>query len=111
MGLKIRTNVAGDMCELVLTGEIDVNTAPALRQELHDRIEGGCIDVIVNLDRVAFFDSSGLGVLIGALRRVRERDGSLRIVCRRQEVCRLFRIMGLDSVFAISPDITESRWF
>jgi len=67
--------------------------------------------VIVDLGGVAFIDSSGLGVLVSALRRARERDGSVRIVCTRDNVLKIFRITGLDKVFPIFSDITEARQF
>lgn len=111
MELDIQTNQAGDLCEMVLAGEVDVYTAPNLKQELVSRIEGGCSNVIVDLEGVAFIDSSGLGVLVSALRRARERDGSVRIVCTRDSVLKIFRITGLDKVFPIFSDIVEARQF
>jgi len=111
MELDIQTNQAGDLCEMVLTGEVDVYTAPSLKQELVTRIEGGCANVVVDLEGVSFIDSSGLGVLVSALRRARERDGSVRIVCTRDSVLKIFRITGLDKVFPIFSDIVEARQF
>ena len=111
MELDIQMNQAGDLCEMVLSGEVDVYTAPRVKQELVARIEGGCINVIVDLEGVAFIDSSGLGVLVSALRRARERDGSVRIVCTRDSVLKIFRITGLDKVFPIFSDISEARQF
>lgn len=111
MELDIQKTSTGELCELVLTGEIDVYTAPTLKQELVALIENGCVDVIVDLGGVAFIDSSGLGVLVSALRRARERDGSVRIVCSRDSVLKIFRITGLDKVFPIFSDISEARQF
>jgi len=111
MELDIKQNVSGDLCELTLTGEIDVYTAPSLKKELVELIEGGCSNVIVDLEGVAFIDSSGLGVLVSGLRRARERDGSVRIVCSRDSVLKIFRITGLDKVFPIFPNIAEAREF
>lgn len=111
MELDIKKHVSGDLCELTLAGEIDVYTAPSLKKELVELIEGGCSNVIVDLEGVAFIDSSGLGVLVSALRRARERDGSVRIVCSRDGVLKVFRITGLDKVFPIFPNIAEAREF
>ena len=111
MELDIQKNTTGQLCELTLTGEIDVYTAPSLKQELVALIESGCVNVIVDLGGVAFIDSSGLGVLVSALRRARERDGSVRIVCDRDSVLKIFRITGLDKVFPIFSDIAEARQF
>lgn len=111
MELDIQQQMSGDLCELTLTGEIDVYTAPSLKKELVAIIEGGCSNVIVDLEGVAFIDSSGLGVLVSALRRAREHDGSVRIVCSRDGVLKIFRITGLDKVFPIFPSIAEAREF
>ena len=111
MTLGIRTTAADDQCVIVIAGELDVCTAPELRSELNALIEAGCINMIVDLDDVTFMDSSALGVLIGALRRVRERAGTLRIVCSREEVLGLFRITGLDTVFPIVADLADIRRF
>lgn len=111
MELDIQQQVSGDLCELTLAGEIDVYTAPGLKKELVTIIEGGCSHVIVDLEGVAFIDSSGLGVLVSALRRARERDGSVRIVCSRDSVLKIFRITGLDKVFPIFPNVAEAREF
>ena len=111
MELDIQKNTTGQLCELTLMGEIDVYTAPTLKQELVAIIESGCVNVIVELGGVAFIDSSGLGVLVSALRRARERDGSVRIVCDRDGVLKIFRITGLDKVFPIFSDIAEARQF
>jgi len=111
MELDIKQHLSGELCELTLTGEIDVYTAPSLKKELVALIEGGCSNVIVDLEGVAFIDSSGLGVLVSALRRAREREGSVRIVCSRDSVLKIFRITGLDKVFPIFPNIAEAREF
>ena len=82
-----------------------------LKQELVSAIEGGCANVIVNLEQVGFIDSSGLGVLVSALRRARERDGVVRIVCTRDNILKIFRITGLDKVFPIFSDPAEASRF
>jgi anti-sigma B factor antagonist len=58
---------------------------------------------------VGFIDSSGLGVLVGALRRAREAQGDLRIVSARETVVKIFRITGLDRVFPVFPTLDEAR--
>ena len=111
MTFDISTTTAGDQCTVVIAGELDVCTAPQLRRELFALTEAGCINIIVDLDEVTFMDSSALGVLIGALRRVRELGGTLRIVCSREDVLGLFRVTGLDGVFPILADLTDVRRF
>jgi anti-sigma B factor antagonist len=77
MEFEIRSEQQGTVCSVAIDGEIDVYTAPQLRERIITLIDGGCTNVIVDLSHVGFIDSSGLGVLVSALRRARERDGSL----------------------------------
>lgn len=111
MELDIRTETDGDVAVLRLEGEVDVYTAPLLKDRLVSVIEAGTVNVLVDLDGVAFIDSSGLGALVGALRRAREREGAVRIVCERENILKIFRITGLDKVFPIFADIAEARQF
>lgn len=111
MELDIKANIDGDVCSVVLDGEIDVYTAPRLKQELVAAIDGGCSNLIVDMESVGFIDSSGLGVLVSALRRARERDGVVRIVCSRENILKIFRITGLDKVFPIFTDAAEAARF
>ncbi len=111
MELQIRDEQDGAMCVLTLEGEVDVYTAPALKEKLVDNIERGCSNVLVDMERVTFIDSSGLGVLVSALRRARERGGSVRILCTRDNILKIFRITGLDKVFPIFSDIAEAKQF
>ena len=111
MELDIRTSQDGSNCTITLEGEVDVYTAPKLKEELVSLIQGGCTHVIVDLEKVSFIDSSGLGVLVSALRRAREKDGAVRIVCTRDSVLKIFRITGLDKVFPIFSDASEAADF
>ncbi len=111
MELDIRSERENDMCAVSLDGEVDVYTAPRLKEELVSVIDAGCVNVIVDLEKVGFIDSSGLGVLVGALRRARERDGVVRIVCTRDNILKIFRITGLDKVFPIFSDAEEAKRF
>jgi anti-sigma B factor antagonist len=111
MELEISSAQDGSVCTLTLEGEVDVYTAPRLKEELVSLISGGCVNVIVDLEKVAFIDSSGLGVLVSALRRAREKDGSVRIVCTRESILKIFRITGLDKVFPIFADAAEASQF
>ena len=111
MELDIRTERHPKQCEMTLRGEIDVYTAPKLKEELVAVIESGCANVVGDLEEVTFIDSSGLGVLVSALRRARERDGAVRVVCSRENILKIFRITGLDKVFPVFSDIAEARQF
>lgn len=90
---------------LEVGGEIDVYTAPKLRERLIEIVNSGQKRVVVDLSKVDFLDSTGLGVLVGAHRRLRARDGSLELVCPHERLLKAFRITGLDNVFDIHSTV------
>jgi anti-sigma B factor antagonist len=91
-----------------VAGEIDVYTAPLLREVLDKQIAEGRTDLVVDLEKVTFMDSTGLGVLVGRLKLVRGQNGSLRIVSAEERILKVFSITGLDKVFHIHPSIDEA---
>jgi anti-sigma B factor antagonist len=103
LSLSTRT-VAGHMV-LEVGGEIDVYTAPQLRERLVSMVDGGARHVVVDLGRVEFLDSTGLGVLVGALKRLRGVGGELSLVCNQERLLKIFRITGLDRVFTLYPTV------
>jgi leucyl-tRNA synthetase len=88
---------------IALDGELDVYTSPLLRQEMADLLNRGLVNLVVDLNNVAYLDSNGLGALIGGLRRTRERGGDLRLVCDNRRILRAFEITGLTRSFDIDP--------
>jgi len=96
----------GDAYVVTLRGEIDAFDAPTLRLDLRRLIEDeGASTLIVDLAAVTFLDSSALGALVGALRRLRECDGRLRIVQPRAvAAARIFELTGLDTVLELYPE-------
>jgi len=91
-----------------VAGTIDIYTAPRLRELLIDLVSTDNCQLIVNMDQVEFLDSTGLGVLVGALKRVRAHDGSLDLVCTRERILKLFRITGLTKVFGIHETVDQA---
>ncbi len=96
-----------EMTVVSATGEIDLATSPALRNRLQDAIGQRRI-VIVDLSDVTFIDSTGLGVLIGGLRRVNESGGEMRIVVTDPRVLKIFEITGLTELFSIRSSLAEA---
>ena len=89
---------------VAVTGEIDLFTAPEFKQRISAPIDAGKSRVIVDLSAVTFIDSSSLGVLIGAHKRLKLREGgALVIVCDDRAIVNTFKITGLDGVFEIVP--------
>jgi anti-sigma B factor antagonist len=89
-------------------GELDLYAAPEFKRRLADTIEAGKTRVVVDLTEAAFMDSTALGVLIGALKRLRTRDGVMTIVNRDANIAKTFEITGLDQIFTIVPTREEA---
>jgi anti-sigma B factor antagonist len=94
---------------VTLSGEIDAYTAPSLRDDLHQLVEHeGALVVVIDLGAVTFMDSSALGAVVGVLRRLRERDGELRIVQPRTAASRIFELTGLDAVLDLYEELPDA---
>ena len=87
---------------IVASGEIDLASSPEFRTAIHDLLDSGVRAIVVDLTAVSFIDSSGLGVLVGSLKRVNELgDGSLALRGLDGPALRVFEITGLDQVFEL----------
>lgn len=100
-GLDVVLESVGGFSLIGLRGEVDVYSAPKLRETIKDLVEAGKYKIVVDLEKVAFLDSTGLGVLVGGLKRVKHHHGELGIVCSQEKILRIFRITGLTKVFPI----------
>jgi anti-sigma B factor antagonist len=108
MNLDLDISTQGDTSIVTLVGEIDVYTAPRLRQALIDLVSQGATDIVVDMDRVDFLDSTGLGVLVGGLKRVKSAEGDLRLVVTQDRIMKIFDITGLSKVFPIRGSLDEA---
>ena|SRR2546421_6687526 len=106
LGLDVREQ--GDWTVLGVTGEIDIATAPSLREKLHSLLAEGRANLIIDLDDVTFLDSTALGVLVGVLKRARTEGGELRIVCNQPRVRKVFEITRLDSAFDLCDSVEDA---
>ena len=86
-------------------GEVDVATAPALRDGLDQAVDGDAGSVIVDLTGVTFIDSTGLGVLIGVRKRCLDAGRDLRVVVTEPRILKVFEITGLTELFAIHESL------
>ena len=84
-----------------LGGEVDLYTAPEFKERMVQVIDGGKKQVVVDLSKATFIDSTTLGVLVGGVKRLRPVGGSLALVCADQNILKIFEITGLDRVFPI----------
>jgi anti-sigma B factor antagonist len=93
---------------LAVKGEIDVYSAPRLRERLVELVNEGHRRIVVDLEGVDFLDSTGLGVLVGGLKRLRTHGGDLSLVCTQPRILKVFEITGLTTVFSIATSVDEA---
>lgn len=93
---------------LAVSGEVDVATVPRMREQLHSLVAQGDNRIVVDLDAVDFLDSTGLGVLVGALKRVRSSGGDLQLICTQPRIRKVFEVTGLTKVFSIHDTLDEA---
>lgn len=101
--LDIAVRSEGGVVIAAVTGDIDISTVSGLRQTLFELAGTGTL--IVDLNRVALIDSSGLGALVGAYRRATARGGSLHAVCSRPEIRKLLWLTGVDRRIPLAATI------
>jgi len=109
--MELTLNVYSDTPEstvVAVGGEIDVYSAPKLRERLITLVDSGSHHLIVDMEAVEFLDSTGLGVLVGGLKRVRAHDGWIDLVCTQGRILRIFRITGLSKVFSIYDSVADA---
>lgn len=85
-------------------GELHMSTAPTLRAHISAALQDGASRLVVDLTAVQFIDSTGLGVLLSALRDVEREGGDMAVVCSNPTVLRLFTITGTDLTLGVQPD-------
>ena len=101
LSLAVKTPEGSDAHVLVLGGELDIATTPTVRSALDAAIQSGHKKIVVDLTGLNFIDSTGLGVLIGGLRRAREAGGRVMLVAAEGRILRLLRVTGLLRIFAV----------
>ena len=105
--MDVRTEVSDVAGWTVVSiyGELDVATAPSLREQLIGLVGDGSTKLVLDLEGVDFLDSTGLGVIVSALKRARTNGGDLRLVCTQARIRRLFEITGLDKAVPLLPSL------
>jgi anti-sigma B factor antagonist len=93
---------------LSVQGEVDVSTAPELRERLLALADKGTTVAVVDLSEVSFVDSTALGVLVSGVKRLRNAGGDLRLVVTQPRISKVFEITGLTDVFKIYGSADEA---
>jgi anti-sigma B factor antagonist len=99
--LNVSTSSRGDHAVVTATGELDLYTAPRLQTALAALLRGQERRVVVDLSGVEFCDSTGMNVLLTAMKRLKEQGGAFELAGPRPAVRRILQVTGLDSVFTI----------
>ena len=97
-----------DVVVVVVEGEIDIYTAPRLEEALEEALEGEIRRLAVDMAHVSFIDAAGLGVLVGAVMRLKERGARLPIVGCQARVARAFKLTRLEDVFTFYASREEA---
>ena len=95
------TSAVGGTAVVAVQGEADLHTAQELRAAINDAIDSGATSLVVDLSEATFIDSMTLGVLLGAVKRLRSIDGHVSVVCKDANIRRIFEITLLDRVFTL----------
>jgi len=98
----------GGRVVLALAGEIDIANAGYLRAELAYLIDSGSTDIVADLTEVASISSSGLGVLVGALKQVRPSGGRIELVAASEALLKILRITRLNHVFVVHQTVDDA---
>ncbi|MCA1840940.1 MAG: STAS domain-containing protein [Actinobacteria bacterium] len=88
---------------VLVNGEIDLLTAPRLRETLERLISQGAVRIDIDLREVSFLDSQGIGLLVSTHKRLEEADGQLRVLQPPAPVRKLLRITGIDALLEVVP--------
>jgi anti-sigma B factor antagonist len=92
---------SAEVTVLDVAGEIDLYTSPKVESLLDAAVGQGVAQIVIDLSKVTFLDSSGLGALVHGKRIADPAGSTLTIVCDRPNLLRTLRVTGLDSVFAV----------
>ena len=105
--MQIATTPESDRYLITVSGEVDLATSPELDVAIIAAIDSGATSVVIDLTDVSFMDSSGLGVIVRALKRCREAENDLDLVITNERVLKVFGITGLDQVIPIHASIQD----
>ena len=107
---EVETIDAGEpVVVIAVHGQADLHTAPELRNAINAALDGGATGLVIDLSEATFIDSMTLGVLLGAVKRLRPSGGKVSIVCVDPHIRRIFEITLLDRVFSIHTDLDAAR--
>lgn len=101
MSLKINTLANNNQVRLIVEGEVDVSNADELRAAIDEALGEKCDDVTVDLAHVSYIDSTGIGVLVGAVHRAKDGGISLEVANPQRNVVRVLSLLGVGEELGI----------
>lgn len=111
--LKINHKLIKKMPVLDLEGEIDVYTYPALNEAMLNLIKDGHSTMVLNLEKVTYIDSTGLGVMANSTNKVADKHGEVRVVCTQTQLIKIFTVSGLTNknlkIFSSEAEALEPK--
>ncbi|MEJ5284922.1 MAG: STAS domain-containing protein [Brevinematia bacterium] len=99
--MEINRREAGEIVIFDITGEIDLYNAPEIKEKIKDEMNKNKVNIIINLDKVTYIDSSGIGVLISSLSNLKKVGGALKLINVYASVRKVFELTKLTSFFDI----------
>ncbi|GAB3110375.1 hypothetical protein GCM10027055_09590 [Janibacter alkaliphilus] len=105
MGVSVTTSEQGPVPVVHVQGDVDVTSAPSMREAIDALILAGHRRMVLDLTDVSFIDSTGLGVVVGRLKGLRRSAGVLTVAASHERVLRVLGITGLDTVLDVAPDV------
>jgi RNA polymerase sigma-B factor len=108
MDFDVSVEEHGEVAVVAVRGELDISTSPLLRDRLVELGGGKVKRLVIDLEAVEFLDSTGLGVLVGGLKRMRSKGGDLALVCTKPRILKVFEITALTKVFTIATSRDEA---
>ena len=108
MSLDLEIAERGDHTIVTVRGEVDLASSPGLRDCLVELTAAQTPRVVVDLEDVGFIDSTGIGVLVGGIKRARSQGGELALVCTQRRILKVLEITGLTRVFPVYSQLEQA---
>ena len=108
MSLDLEISDRDDHTVVTVRGEVDLASSPQLRDCLGELTSAGTPRLVIDLEEVGFIDSTGIGVLVGGIKRARSQGGELSLVCTQRRILKVLEITGLTRVFTVYDRLEEA---
>ena len=101
MNIDSKLNNENGFWDVSLQGELDLSTADKLKEHLYNLADEKILDMKINLENLDYIDSTGLGAMIGVLKKLKTDNKEIYIIYPKSNVKKIFTITGLDKIFKV----------